>query len=67
MNHALEKLAADLQEIQRKACEPGVPSLADIASFHVIPYVPSQAYKEFDAEEAEYNRRVQDVFFGEIL
>ena len=66
MNHALEKLASDLQDIKRMEREKRVADISDIASIRVAPYVPSPAVKKFDAEQADYNRKVKDVFFGEI-
>jgi len=66
MNHALEKLASDLQEVMRMERETTATDISDIASIHIASYTPSPVVQQFDAEQADYNRRVKDVFFGEI-
>ena len=52
MNHALKKLASDLQEIRRKSRETSVADAPDITAIRVPPYTPSNAVKEFNAELA---------------
>ena len=66
MNHALEKLASDLQEVMQKNREMPVSDASDIAAISIPPYVPSDAIKRFDAEQAEYHQRIKDMSFGEI-
>ena len=50
MNHALAKLAADIQEVMRKNREMS-DSVPDLATIHIPPYMPTDTIKRFDAEE----------------